>query len=61
MSRRKVSTTIYITPEQDHAIKVLSKRTRVPVASFVRDGIDHVLERYAVLLSTPTAAEEPTR
>ena len=47
MARKKISTTVYITPEQDEALKQLHQRTKVPVAEFVRQGIDLVLEKYA--------------
>ena len=47
MSRKKISTTVYITPEQDSQLKALHHRTKVPVAEYIRQGIDLVLERYA--------------
>lgn len=43
MGRKKVTTTIYITPEQEAALKRLSQRTKVAVAEYVRQGIDLVL------------------
>ncbi len=46
MARRKISTTIYITPEQDARLKLLHERTKVPVAEYIRQGIDLVLDRY---------------
>jgi hypothetical protein len=46
MARRKISTTIYITPEQDELLKLLNQKTRVPVAEYIRQGIDLVLEKY---------------
>ncbi len=46
MARKKISTTIYITPEQNEQLKVLHERTKVPIAVFIREGIDLVLERY---------------
>ena len=46
MSRRKVATTVYITREQDQALKVLSERTGKSVAQYIRDGIDLVLEEH---------------
>ena len=46
MSRRKVSTTIYITEEQNEALKRLHAETRVPVAEYIRQGIDLVLARH---------------
>jgi predicted DNA-binding protein len=47
MSRKKVSTTVYITPEQNAQLKQLHDRTKVPVAEYIRQGIDLVLEKYA--------------
>ena len=46
MARKKISTTIYITPEQNDQLKVLHERTKVPVAVYIREGIDLVLERH---------------
>lgn len=46
MARKKISTTIYITPEQNELLKVLNQKTKVPVAEYIRQGIDLVLERY---------------
>jgi hypothetical protein len=46
MSRKKISTTVYITPEQDAALKQLNGKTKVPVAEYIRQGIELVLEKY---------------
>ena len=46
MPRKKISTTVYITPEQNERLKVLTDRTKVPVAEYIRHGIDLVLEKY---------------
>jgi predicted DNA-binding protein len=46
MARKKISTTVYITPEQGEQLKLLHDRTRVPVAEYIRQGIDMVLEKY---------------
>jgi predicted DNA-binding protein len=46
MARKKISTTIYITPEQAQRLKLLNERTKVPVAEYIRQGIDLVLEQY---------------
>ena len=46
MPRKKLSTTVYITPEQDERLKLLHARTKVPVAEYIRQGIDLVLEQY---------------
>lgn len=47
MARKKISTTIYITPEQNELLKVLNERTKVPIAVYIREGIDLVLEKHA--------------
>jgi hypothetical protein len=44
--RKKISTTVYITPEQDARLKLLHARTKVPVAEYIRQGIDLVLDQY---------------
>jgi predicted DNA-binding protein len=46
MARKKISTTVYITPEQNERLKLLHQRTKVPVAEYIRQGIDLVLERH---------------
>lgn len=46
MARKKISTTVYITSEQNERLKVLHERTKVPIAVFIREGIDLVLERH---------------
>jgi hypothetical protein len=43
--RKKISTTIYITPEQDQQLKLLHQKTKVPVAEYIRQGIDLILEK----------------
>ena len=45
MARKKISTTIYITPEQNERLKQLHEKTKVPVAEYIRQGIDMVLEK----------------
>jgi hypothetical protein len=46
MSRKKISTTVYITPEQNDRLHLLHSRTKVPVAVYIREGIDLVLKYY---------------
>jgi predicted DNA-binding protein len=50
MSRKKISTTIYITPEQNDRLKLLHERTKVPIAVYIREGIDMVLKHYEHVL-----------
>jgi hypothetical protein len=46
VGRKKISTTVYITPEQDARLKLLHARTKVPVAEYIRQGIDLILEKH---------------
>jgi len=57
VSRKKISTTIYVTPEQSDKLKLLHERTKVPVAVYIREGIDLVLRHYAHLLPGQLALE----
>ena len=50
MSRKKVSTTIYITPEQAERLKMLHDRSKVTIAVYIREGIDMVLKHYEHML-----------
>ncbi|GAB4293563.1 MAG: hypothetical protein Kow0090_07930 [Myxococcota bacterium] len=47
VTNKKVSTTIYITVEQRERLKTLHERTKVPIAEYIREGIDMVLSKYA--------------
>jgi predicted DNA-binding protein len=46
MPRKKVSTTVYVELEQRERLKKLHERTRVPVAEYIREGIDLVLAKH---------------
>jgi hypothetical protein len=61
MSRKKISTTIYITPEQNELLHVLHARTKVPVAVYIREGIDLVLKRYEEQLPGQRSLESVTK
>lgn len=62
MSRKKISTTVYITPEQNDRLHLLHARTKVPVAVYIREGIDLVLKRYEhALPGQMNLAETPTK
>ncbi len=58
MSRKKISTTVYITPEQAEKLKLLHERTNVPVAHYIRKGIDMVLKQHEHLLPGQLSLEE---
>ena len=47
MARNKISTTVYITRQQDALLKELHGCTHVPVAEYIRQGIDLILQKYA--------------
>lgn len=46
MERKKISTTVYITQEQNNLLKLLNQKTKVPIAEYIREGIDLVLEKH---------------
>lgn len=58
MARKKISTTIYITPEQNELLKTLNLKTKVPVAEYIRQGIDLVLEKYKAQLPGQVSFDE---
>lgn len=51
MARRKLSTTVYLTVEQDKALKELSEKTKVPAAEYIRQGVDFILAKHREELS----------
>lgn len=46
VKRVKTQTTVYLTDDQQERLRRLSERTRVPIAAYIREGIDVVLGRY---------------
>ena len=47
MQEKKVSTTVYITKSQAEKLRLLHARTKVPIAEYIREGIDLVLKTHA--------------
>jgi hypothetical protein len=45
VSRKKVSTTVYLRADQVVALNALHLRTKIPVAEMIRDSIDAMLEQ----------------
>ena len=45
MARKKISTTVYITEDQHKRLKALHESTKVPVAEYIRQGIDMILDK----------------
>jgi predicted DNA-binding protein len=56
---KKTSTTVYIRADQDEQLKALSQKTKVPMAEYVRQGVDAILEKHKKLLDNqePRAIE----
>jgi ribbon-helix-helix protein len=46
MPRKKITTTIYITEDQNEKLKALNQQTKVPIAEYIRQGIDLILDRH---------------
>ena len=61
MPRKKISTTVYITREQDEYLKLLHSRTKVPVAVYIREGIDLVLRKHAHAMPGQLSFEDEPR
>lgn len=59
MARKKVSTTVYLDAEQDQRLKLLNERTKVPIAVYIREGIDLALAKYEALMPPAEPAEPP--
>jgi hypothetical protein len=47
LADKKISTTVYITKDQAERLKQLHARTKVPIAEYIREGIDLVLRKNA--------------
>jgi predicted DNA-binding protein len=42
----RISTNVYLNPEELDRLRALSERTRVPMSAYIREGIDIVLKKY---------------
>lgn len=56
MPRKKVQRTVYLEADEDERLHALTKRTGLPMATYVRDGIKLVLEREEARLRAQEAA-----
>lgn len=45
--KRKITTTIYLTEEQQTLLRELSQRSKVPVAEYIRQGVDLILKKHS--------------
>lgn len=50
LTNKKITKTVYITPEQNQALNELSEITKVPQSEFIREGIALALEKYKKLV-----------
>lgn len=46
MGRNKVRASLYLTEEQVELLRRLHLKTRVPIAIYMREGVDLVLAKY---------------
>lgn len=52
---------MYLEAEQDQRLKALAERTQVPVASYIREGVDLVLAAHADELPAQLGLFEPSQ
>jgi hypothetical protein len=48
---KKVTTTVYITEDQQRLLKELNRVTKVPISEYIREGIDLIIDRNRTKLS----------
>lgn len=53
MARKKISTTVYLESAQLAALRELTARTKVPMATLIREGVEAVLAARGQLLPIP--------
>jgi hypothetical protein len=53
MRRYPVLTTVYLSEEQHEQLRRLHERTRVPVAVYLREAVDAILERHGLRQPAP--------
>lgn len=58
MMSKKISTTVYLTESQDTRLKLLSARTKAPVAAFIREALDQYLAKHQPETQPVNEAEE---
>jgi predicted DNA-binding protein len=52
MLGRRVVSSVYLDPPINLALQELSKRTRVPIAAYLREAVDDLLAKYKVRVRT---------
>lgn len=56
LTNRKVTKTVYITPEQNNALERLAKATRIPQSELIREGIELALKKYEKVIQGEDSA-----
>ncbi len=49
-STKKQTTTVYLEVDQLERLKALSGHTKVPMAEYIRQGVDLVMKKYSAVL-----------
>ena len=52
---KRVFTGVYFDRAQHDALRALSDRTRVPLAAYLREAVDMLLDKYGVKAARPRA------
>lgn len=58
ITSRKVSTALYLEPEQHEDLRALSQYTKVPMAAYLRDAVDMVRQKHAEQIAAAKAAAQ---
>jgi hypothetical protein len=57
---KRVFTGVYFDRAQHDALRALSDRTRVPLAAYLREAVDMLLDKYGVRVAKPrTKSRKP--
>jgi predicted DNA-binding protein len=46
MARTKLPTTVYLTEEQYQLLRQLHELTKVPMAEYIREGVDLIIKKH---------------
>ena len=46
MARSKLPTTVYLTEEQYQLLRQLHEHTKVPMAEYIREGVNLIIKKY---------------
>jgi hypothetical protein len=43
---RRIKTSVYVSPQQLSDLKEISEKTQIPIATLIRNGINHVISQH---------------